>query len=199
MIFVSTHQLDPWLKDQVKIIDLLKILPLQLQNSVMWDWVFSLKHVTKFQTCSGRMGVMVLYHCEASTNNKGTNWLLTSRLLSNIVCLMAVSWYPCHVIWVMWQLSHNWGSMVVANGLALIWHQDSCNHCDNAESQHKSGVPNVMVARGTWLTKQPCWILVNKSHVYTTKSHTMQIKSQPQAYMHLFSVPHCIMYDVITV
>ena len=44
---------------------------------------------------------------------------------------MAVAWYLCRAISVMWQFSQSRDSMVVADGLVPIWCQDTCNHPDD--------------------------------------------------------------------
>ena len=43
---------------------------------------------------------IVRYHFE-----KMNEMVATSRPLTNILCFMAVKWYPCHAIWPMWSLT----------------------------------------------------------------------------------------------
>ena len=72
---------------------------------------------------------------------------------------MAVTWYLCHAIWLMWQYSHSWlsrVSMIVADGLAPIWCHNICkHHYDTAQSacirsaQHNK-VLHTLVGTASW-------------------------------------------------
>ena len=54
--FIKPDQLDPWIKDQIKITLLAAISPLQLPNyfCVMWEGQ-ALPHDTKFRNCRGKI------------------------------------------------------------------------------------------------------------------------------------------------
>ena len=64
-------------------------------------------------------------------NNKNTSGLPTFRVRLKFVCVIAVPYYECCVIRVVWHYSHIQVSMAVSIGLVHIWCQGICNHRDD--------------------------------------------------------------------
>ena len=64
-------------------------------------------------------------------NKKETNRLPTTWPLPNIVCLIVVTRFQCHAIWLMWQCRYSRVRLVVADGLLPIWRQGIFNNRDD--------------------------------------------------------------------
>ena len=80
------------------------------------------------------------YRCQKA-NPSTTKKLMDVRPpdLSKNVCWMNVTWYLWHIHYYQNQIS-----MVFADGLAPIWHQGICKHCDGP-GRCVSAVPNVII------------------------------------------------------
>ena len=104
-----------------------------MTSTPKWHW-FSLKCQYSCKIMTHYTGewwntLLFLWKNEPTDNNE-TNRLSTSWSIWNTVYSMAVMWYISCIVWLMWHLNQSQLSMVVADGLVPIWHQDISNHHD---------------------------------------------------------------------